>query len=131
MPAFFVGGAAAPDRYFQAQVSQDVHRRITSCFIALENKTDQIAGFCTLSACHVVLSDLPVDTGRKLPRYPSVPAVRVGRLAADKASKGKGLGGSLLIDATAPALRSDIAAFALIVDAKNDDAAAFYRHWNV
>jgi len=55
-------------------------------------------------------------------------AVRMGRLAVDQAFKGKGLGGALLADALDRAARSEIAAYALMVDAKNEPAAAFYQH---
>jgi hypothetical protein len=38
------------------------------------------------------------------------------------------LGGVLLADALTRALRADIAAYALLVDAKDAAAAAFYQH---
>jgi len=76
----------------------------------------------------VASGDLPAGTGKKLLRYPTVPAVRMGRLAVDQAFKGQGLGGALLADALDHAARSEIAAFALMVDAKDEAAAAFYRH---
>ncbi|OIQ86024.1 mycothiol acetyltransferase [mine drainage metagenome] len=52
----------------------------------------------------------------------------MGRLAVDQAFKGQGLGGALVADALDRAARSEIAACALMVDAKDDVAAAFYRH---
>ena len=73
-------------------------------------------------------TDLPASTRKKLPRYPTVPAVRMGRLAVDHEFKGQGLGGALLADALDRAARSEIAAFALVVDAKDEAAAAFYSH---
>ncbi|WP_215893010.1 GNAT family N-acetyltransferase [Acidithiobacillus ferriphilus] len=57
-----------------------------------------------------------------------MPVVRMGRLAVDKAFKRQGLGGALLADALDRATRSGIAAYALMVDAKDEVAAAFYRH---
>ncbi|MGL4407584.1 MAG: GNAT family N-acetyltransferase, partial [Zoogloea sp.] len=65
---------------------------------------------------------------KRLPRYPAVPAVRMGRLAVDQDFKGQGLSAALLADALARAARSEVAACALLVDAKDDEAAAFYRH---
>jgi len=59
---------------------------------------------------------------------PSVPAARMGRLAVDQGFKGQGLGGALLGDALERAGRSEIAAYALVVEAKDEGAAAFYRH---
>ena len=70
-------------------------------------------------------SDLVIQ---KLPRYPSVPAVRMGRLAVDQSFKGKGLGAALLADALTRAARAEIAAFAFVVDAKDKRAADFYAH---
>lgn len=115
------------NRYLREQVTQDVRRRVAACFVALADG-QRIAGYYTLASASLVLADLPASTGKKLPRYPTVPAVRMGRLAVDQGFKGQGLGGALLADALARAARSEIAAFALMVDAKDDPAAAFYRH---
>ena len=115
------------NRYLQEQVTQDIRRRVAACFVALADGR-RIAGFYTLASASLLLADLPASTGKKLPRYPTVPAVRMGRLAVDQAFKGKGLGGALLADALDRAARSEIAAFALMVDAKDEAAAAFYQH---
>ena len=123
----FDSGVEALDRYFRERVSQDIRRRVTTCFVA-RDRHDRIAGFYTLSATSVLLADLPQETARKLPRYPTVPAVRMGRLAVDRSARGKGLGAALLADALARCLDADIASFALVVDAKDEAAAAFYRH---
>jgi len=120
-------GVEALDRYFRDQVTQDIRRRITSCFVALDEQ-ERIAGFYTLAATSVLLADLPEVIARKLPRYPTVPAIRMGRLAVDQAARGKGLGAALLADALSRSVGSEIAGFALVVDAKDDEAAAFYLH---
>lgn len=125
--AGFRSGSEPLDRYLQEQVTQDIRRRVAACFVALADK-QRIAGYYTLASASLRLADLPPGIGKKLPRYPTVPAVRMGRLAVDQAFIGKGLGGALLADALDRAMRSEIAAFALMVDAKDDSAAAFYRH---
>ena len=125
--AKFNSGSEPLNRYLRAQVTQDIRRRMAACFVALaEGQT--IAGYYTLASASLLLADLPPSTGKKLPRYPTVPAVRMGRLVVDKAFKGQGLGGALLADALSRAARSEIAAFAMMVDAKDEAAAAFYRH---
>ncbi len=124
----FSSGSVPLDRYFRTQVSQDIRRRVTACYVAICNDSDYIAGFYTLSAAQVCVTQLPDDVKKKLPRYPSVPTARIGRLAIDTQLQGKGLGGTLLINAVFRILHSDIAAFAVIVDAKDDNAIAFYRH---
>ncbi|MDD5389021.1 MAG: GNAT family N-acetyltransferase [Gallionellaceae bacterium] len=123
----FSSGSGPLDSYFQKQVTQDIRRRVTACFVALTCE-QRIAGYYTLASASLLLSDLPASIGKKLPRYPTVPTVRMGRLAVDQNYKGQGLGGALLADALDRAIRSEIAAFALMVDAKDEAAAAFYRH---
>lgn len=115
------------NHYFHKQVTQDIRRRITACFVALADEK-RVAGYYTLAATSVLLNELPIDISKKLPRYPTVPAFRMGRLAVDQHYMGKGLGGALLADALSRSIRSEIAAYALMVDAKDNIAAAFYQH---
>jgi len=116
------------DRYFHTQVSQDVRRRIAACHIALHTATEAIAGFYTLSAADIPVTDVPAALTRRLPRYPTIPAARLGRLAVDTRFRGMGLGGALLFDAVLKAVRSEVAMHAMIVEAKDASAEAFYRH---
>ena len=124
----FSCGVAELDRYFQQQVTQDIRRRITSCFVAISDD-DAIAGYYTLASGSIPITELPEDLAKRLPRYPSLPAVRIGRLAVDTKFRGQGFGRLLLWDATARALRAEQANFTLLVDAKDDAAVAFYRHY--
>jgi ribosomal protein S18 acetylase RimI-like enzyme len=123
----FCSGSEPLDRYLRERVTQDIRRRVTACFVALTSK-QRIAGYYTLAASSLLLADLPTTTAKKLPRYPTVPVVRMGRLAVDKTFQGQGLGGALLADALERTVRSEIAAYALLVDAKDERAAGFYRH---
>jgi len=123
----FSCGSEALDRYFKTQVTQDLRRRVSACYVALDTQTGQTAGYYTLSAADVALSDLPVEMIRRLPRYPSVPVARIGRLAVDRRYQGKRLGGALLLNAAMRAVRSEVAVFALVVDAKDEQAVDFYQ----
>lgn len=123
----FNSGSKPLDSYLRQQVTQDSRRRITACFVALD-VDKRIAGYYTLASASLLLSELPADIGKKLPRYPSVPAVWLGRLAVDQDFQGQGLGGALLADALDRAIRSEIAAYAMVVNAKDDRAAMFYHH---
>ncbi|MEZ5584159.1 MAG: GNAT family N-acetyltransferase [Candidatus Competibacteraceae bacterium] len=125
----FSCGSEALDHYFKTQVTQDIRRRVSACDVALERATGRSAGYYTLSAADIPLADLPPEIIRRLPRYPSVPAARIGRLAVDRRAQGRRLGGALLLNAAVRAMRSEVAVFALVVDAKDERAAAFYRHY--
>jgi ribosomal protein S18 acetylase RimI-like enzyme len=122
-------GEEALDRYFQTQVTQDIRRRVANCFVAIETATSHIAAWYTISAASIPLADLPPDETRRSPRYPTVPAVRIGRLAVDQRFQGRGLGAALLADAASRTVKADAAAFALLVDAKNDQTVAFYQRF--
>ena len=124
----FSCGDDALDRYFSERVTQDIRRRITACYVALAFETDCISGYYTLSAADIPLTDIPEEMIKRLPRYPSIPVARLGRLAVDLEFQGRRLGGALLWDAIMRSARSEIAVFGLVVDAKNDQAVTFYRH---
>jgi ribosomal protein S18 acetylase RimI-like enzyme len=125
----FACGVEVLDRYLRAQAGQDIRKRIAACFVAYPKGAQAVAGYYTLAASSVALTDLPPDLVRRLPRYPAVPATLLGRLAVDCRHRGQGLGELMLFDAFSRTLRSEIATFALLVDAKNDRARTFYERY--
>lgn len=105
-----------------------MRRRVSNCFVAMPvDDAKLIAGFYTLAATGIPIHDLPDEQVRKLPRYPVLPAALIGRLAVDRAFRGKQLGAALLFDAMNRALRAESAILTVVVDAKDEAAAAFYR----
>jgi len=124
----FSCGVEALDNYFHKQVSQDMRRRVAACYVAVDIETDRIAGFYTLSAGSVPLVDMPEQLAKRLPRYQAVPVARLGRLAVHTDYRQQRLGAALLWDSMMRSVRSELAVFALIVDAKDDQAISFYRH---
>jgi GNAT superfamily N-acetyltransferase len=122
----FESGVEPLDRYFRTQAGQDARKNMAAPFgLLLPDGT--IGGYYTLSSTSVRLAELPAQTVRKLPRYPLVPATLLGRLAVDRHQQGKGYGRFLLADALYRLARSEIASFALIVDAKDESARRFYE----
>lgn len=125
--AAFSCGVEPLDRYFQTQVTQDIRRRITNCFVAVLVETGEIAAYYTMASTSIPTTDLPPEDTKRLPRYPTVPAIRIGRLAVDLKHRGQGLGRGLIFDATEKAISGAAAAYALLVDAKDDKAVLFYQ----
>jgi ribosomal protein S18 acetylase RimI-like enzyme len=122
-------GSAALNAYFRTGVSQDVRRHFATCFVAVDQEHGRVAGYYTLSMGSVGLPDLPESVAKKLPRYAQAPVARLGRLAVDVTYQGQRLGSVLLADAVYRTAQSDVAAYALVVDAKDKQAAAFYEHF--
>lgn len=118
------------DRYLKQQARQDVDRSLAAVFVLVDTRSNRIAGYYTLSAVSIEITDLPSDVGRKLPRYP-IPAALIGRLAIDADYQGKRLGKALLFDALKRAYdqRTQIGAMAVVVDANHDRARAFYEYY--
>lgn len=124
-------GQPALDEYIRRYASQDVRRNVARVFVATpEEDTRRLAGFFTLSAGSVGCTDLPETLARRLPRYP-VPVALIGRLAVDAEFQRKGLGSILLADACRKVAQASavLAVAAVVVDAKDETAAAFYRHF--
>jgi len=126
--ASFACGVEPLDRYFRQQASQDIRRRIATCFVLTESSTGVIAGYYTLAATNVLTTALPEAITAQLPRYAALPAVLIGRLAVSTAFRGQKLGSALLADAITRVARADIATYAVLVDPKDAAAERFYRH---
>lgn len=124
----FECGVEALNRYLKQQASQDMRRRIAALFVLVDQDSDSIAGYYTLAATAIRLTELPPDISKKLPKYPLVPATLLGRLAVDQRYQGQGVGSFLLMDALRRSLNNEIASMAVVVDAKDNQARDFYEH---
>lgn len=122
----FASGVEQIDRYFRGQAGQDARKNVAAPFV-LVLVDGKIGGYYTLSSTAVRLAELPDQTAKRLPRYPLIPATLLGRLAVDQSHQGKGYGRFLLADALYRAVRSEIASFAVVVDAKDEEARRFYE----
>lgn len=127
--AAFECGVEPLDRYLKTQAGQDIRKRVASCFVLTETGPAPIA-FYTLTATAIALNDLPTSLAKKLPRYPSVPATLMGRLAVDHRHRGRRLGELMIMDAFSRALRSEIATYAFVVDAKDEKDESFYKSYD-
>ena len=127
----FECGVPALDEYIRRFAEQHRRRGISSIYVLTGSaQPARILGYYTLSAAEVDGQQLAEGERKKLPRYP-VPCFRMGRLACRSDQQGRGLGKLLLACAVDRCLkaRQQIAAYALIVDAKDDAAQAFYLHF--
>lgn len=114
--------------YLNKQANQDIKRRISRVFVATSAvEPNDILGFYTLSSLSIELNQLPTGLARKLPRHP-IPAALLGRLAVSSAHQSYGIGKMLLVDAIKRTLTvsSEIAIYAMVVDAKDEQARNFY-----
>lgn len=119
-------GEPSLNDFLQRQAGQLERRGFGKTYVALAADGLQVVGFVTLSAGQVESQKLPVHL--KLPRYPA-PILRIGRLAVAKAQQGHGTGQHLMSFALQLALEfsQQVGLYAVVVDAKNAKAKAFYE----
>lgn len=121
-------GQDALDTWFRRQAGQDARRDVARVFVAVDDDLG-IVGFYSLGAFSLAITDLPPALADKLPRYDAIPAALIGRLARDTRVRGRGMGELLLADAIARVLEAGtrLGIFAILVEAKDARAAAFYQ----
>jgi GNAT superfamily N-acetyltransferase len=127
----FKCGIEALDTYLKIQASQDIKKNAAVTYALTAENSDQVLGYYTLSSMGIFPGELPDELARKLPRYPVLPGILLGRLAADENHHGKKIGTYLLLDALKRSLSvsDQIGIVAIIVDAKNDTAVRFYKKY--
>jgi len=116
------------NKYLTNYASQDIKRYLATVFLGVDSSnTQKVIGYYTLSANRIDISELDSEYTKKLPNYPYLPSILIGRLAVDKDYQGQKLGEYLLLDALNKSFKAEIAAFAVSVEAKNIRAMNFYK----
>jgi GNAT superfamily N-acetyltransferase len=124
----FSCGEEELDRYFREFLSQDLRRRAAVAYVLVEQETNAVAGYYTLSATAFAPEGVPDALAKRLPRYASIPAILLGRFAVDRAYQGQGVGKRLLADVFIRYLAVEqIGHVGLVLDAMNDNALAFWK----
>lgn len=125
----FSCGKEMLDNYFWKQAKQDVKRKLSACFVAIDIDSNKIKGYYTLSSNSIHNELIPDFFKKNLPNsYSDIPTILLGRLAIDIEFQGKGFGAMLQIDALKRCyeISDAIGAFAIIVDPLDISAKEFY-----
>ena len=95
---------------------------------AADRKT--VLGYYSLSPASIEYARTPEIIRRRLARH-DVPVFRLARLAVDLKTQGCGLGGQLLLSAGRRCLlaAAAVGGVAMLIDAKNERAAAWYSRF--
>ncbi len=125
----FCCGKPPLDEYLHRYARQNDEKNIAKSFVAIDEENN-VVGYYSLCTASIEFEELPEAIRNQLPNYP-VPAVLIARLAVDENVHGQGLGAKLLINALQRILTAsaEIAIKAVLVDAIDDEAIKFYRHF--
>jgi GNAT superfamily N-acetyltransferase len=116
--------------YLRQFAKQHIDRDISRTFVAVEGESfpmQPVMGFFTISLCQLDRDELPVEWAGKMPN--EIPAMKLGRLAVARNRQGTGLGLALLTEALyrVTLVGEQAGGTGIVVDAKDESAAAFYR----
>ncbi len=116
-------------KFIREQARKEQESRTCSVFVLTDGTT--IVGYYTLSNTTVQLEGLAPNQTKRLPKYPNIPATLLGRLAVNQAFMAQGYGQDLLLDALKRAylVSSEVASWAVVVEALHENAAGFYSRY--
>ncbi len=100
-----------------------------ACYVLCASANPTVIGYYTLSATSVEITSLPPALAKRSGRYQTVPAALLGRLAVDSRFAGQKLGTDLMLNAMRRTLRTGIGIKAIVVDALDQRATAFYEQF--
>lgn len=126
----FACGKQALDRWLRAYASQTQRRDAARTFLTAA-ADGSVLGYYTLVAGQIEHENATTAVRKGMSRHFPIPVALIARLAVHQDQHGAGLGRSLLLDALRRILRAsdELAVRAVIVDAIDDDAIAFYQHF--
>jgi predicted GNAT family N-acyltransferase len=114
--------------YIKNQVSQDIRKRLATCFVSVD-EGGKVLGYYTLTSESLGRDQIPEKYIKQIPKSYNAPVILLGRLARDISQKGTGLGEFLLLDALFRSFvlsNEIIGAMAVVVDPINEKAVNFY-----
>lgn len=122
-------GNEALNRFLHRHALQNQRNQSARTYVALRGEM-QVIGYYSLAAASAEYETVPARIANGLAQHP-IPLALLARLAVDQAEQGSGIGAGLLKDALKRFLQAQsiIAARALVVHAKDDQAVEFYRHF--
>jgi ribosomal protein S18 acetylase RimI-like enzyme len=124
----FDSGEPSLDTWLRNSALVTARRGLSVTYVWTEADV-RVIGYATLAAGSIAKEELSKSTGHGYPN--EIPVIRMARLALDKSLQGQHLGGALLAEALGIAVRgaADIGAAFIVVDALNERAAEFYKHY--
>ncbi len=84
--------------YIRKQASQDMRKRLATCFVAVD-ENQNVMGYYTLTSESLGRDVIPEKYMKRIPRNYHAPVILLSHLARDIRMKGTGFGEYLLMDA--------------------------------
>jgi ribosomal protein S18 acetylase RimI-like enzyme len=126
--AAFSCGVATIDNYIAKSAAKHQDENVTRVRVACLDATPIIAGFYALNSHAIDVTSLPEPERKRLPHYPTTPAVYLSMIAVHQEFQGHGVGQYLLADALkrVEKVAEEIGTRFIVLDALNEGAAKLY-----
>ena len=123
-------GTREVDDWLATKALQHQEKRLSVTKVVLD-QAGAIAGYYTLATGQVDFGDLPPEVVKRLPRR-LLPVAVLAWLGVSTRCQGQGMGRLLLGQALRDCHEAGktIAFIAILLDCIDDNAKAFYRHWD-
>jgi len=128
--AAFSCGQDSLDDFIKTKARKERDLGYCAIFVMAETpESREICGFYTISPHSISLTGISEEEKKKLPKYPEIPVTIIGRLARSSSLIGKNCGEILLLNALETISNATAPGYAVVVDAIDDKAAAFYKRY--
>jgi ribosomal protein S18 acetylase RimI-like enzyme len=127
--AAFSCGVDRLDNFIKRTAANQADEDFTKVYVAIEPPSNQVLGYYSLSAHVIDVESLPESDRKRMPRYPTIPAIYLSMIAVNAAVQGRGLGTFLVAEAfkICVSVADKIGSYFIVLDALNNDAARLYR----
>lgn len=117
------------DRWFVEMAGQQQERGLAAVWVMVEQSSEAVVGFYSLSNYAVLGSNLPKLGGKKLPPRMQIPMHLLGKLGVHQAYQKRGIGQALVNHAlhSAKAQTAVSASLGVVVDALTADLVPWYQ----
>jgi GNAT superfamily N-acetyltransferase len=124
----FNSGERVLDDWLRQRAMDNLQMGASRTYVLCLEGSTKVVGYFALSMGQILAQDATGAMRRNMPR--NIPAVILGRLAADLAWQGKGIARALLLDVIKRSLlaASEVSARLVIVHAISKQAEDFYLH---
>ena len=125
----FSCGVPGIDNFLKTSAARQQDNDLTRVYVACLDDQTEVVGFYALNSYAINLASLPESKRKRLPRYPTIPAIYLSAIGFSQQHSGRGGGSELLIDALARCLKGAdiVGAHMVVLDALNERAAKLYR----
>jgi predicted GNAT family N-acyltransferase len=115
--------------FLRLRANKEHELNISDTFVLVyANKKEEILGYYTLSSSSVIVSEIPHEYRKRIPYYPNIGTILLGRMGRNQYLTQSGFGLIIMKEAMKTALTRGTF-FALELHAKNEKLISYYKQF--